>query len=120
MAFTGIRKSYRCCPLDSDDLPQPPGNLLIFVLQGYNYRKIPQWFSSDGRNMIPLQFNVDTDHMLHRWTFYKKLGDVCNMEWYLVTSDNIVPNIYEWISDRDMKVERILNKFGHTYWKISC
>ena len=120
MAFTGRWKKFGCCPLDSDDLPQPFGNLVVFDLQGFIYRKVPQWFDEDGRKMVPLQFSVDTDNLLYRWTFYKKVGDICNMKWYLSTSDNIVPNIHDWVTSRDMRVERISNEFGHTHWKITC
>lgn len=121
MSFTGQWKRYGCCPLDADDLPQPPKNLVVFYVFGYNYRTIPEWAGSNGRRLIPLQFSANGDSLLYRWTFYKPYNrPLCEMKWYLSTSEDIVPTITEWITKTDMKVTRIDQYNGYTLWEVSC
>jgi len=121
MSFSGQWKRYPCCPLDSDDLPQPPNNLAIFYVSGYNYRTIPEWADAQGRRLIPVQFSANGDELLYRWTFYKPYNrSLCQMEWYLSTSDDIVPVVEEEIEQRRMTVSRIRRYNGYTLWKITC
>jgi len=121
MSFTGQWKRYGCCPLDADDLPQPPNNLLVFYVTGYNYRTIPEWGNASGRRLIPVQFAADGDKMLYRYTFYKPYNTpLCQMFWYLSTSDDIVPVITEWVTQTQMSVTRISRYNGYTLWKIAC
>lgn len=121
MSFSGQWKRYGCCPLDSDDMPQPPGNMAVFYVTGYNYRTIPEWANVYGRRLIPVQFSADGDKLLYRWTFYKPYNEpLCKMTWFLSTSDDIVPNIYEWITNTEMTVSRVMKYNGYTLWKVTC
>ena len=121
MSFSGRWKRYGCCPLDSDDLPQPPKNLVIFEVYGYGYRTIPQWAESSGDRLIPLQFSVDDDGFSYRWMFYKPYNkSLCQMHWFLSTSDDIVPVITETVTGRRMTVARVMRYNGYTLWKVSC
>lgn len=121
MSFSGQWKRYPCCPLDADDLPQPPKNLVVFYVYGYNYRTIPQWADSQGRRLIPLQFTANGDKLIYRWTFYKPYTtDICNIVWYLSTSDDIVPTITEWITQKQMQATRVERYNGYTLWKVTC
>lgn len=121
MSFSGRWKRYGCCPLDSNSLPQPPQNLAIFEVFGYNYRTIPNWINGEYREMIPLQFSADGDNLTYRWTFYKPYNvSICNMTWLLSTSDDIVPQVYEWSRKTHMKVTRLQRYNGNTLWKITC
>ena len=120
MSFTGQWKRFGCCPLDQDDIPTPPQNLLVFEVIGYNYRAIPTWFDANGERMMNVQFSVVYDQLYYRWTFYKKMGDVCNTHYYFSTSDDIVPTIFEATSGRKMKVRRMSRHNGYTTWLVSC
>ena len=121
MAFDGQWKRYGCCPLDSDNLPEPPKNLAVFYVLGYNYRTIPQWANVEGRRLLPVQFSVDGDKLLYRWTFYKPYNvPLCEMVWFMSTSDDIFPRIEEWITQTSMKVTRVSRYNGYTLWRITC
>jgi len=121
MSFSGQWRRYGCCPLDSDDLPQPPNNMVVFYVFGYNYRTIPEWGDSKGRKLIPVQFAAQGDNLLYRWTFYKDYNvQLCDMVWYLSTSDDIVPQIKEWITKTPMKIQRVDRYNGYTLWKVTC
>ena len=127
MAFTSKWRRDACCGLDQDDVPGPVQNMLVFELTGYNYRTIPQWFDYKQNRLIPLQFSVDSDNMTYRYTFYKPLrpvsapqGDPNYMNvWYLSTSDDIFPVIYEFFSGKRFNVERLTRHNGYTVWQVT-
>jgi hypothetical protein len=115
-----LREKYGCCPFDYDNLPQSPPNLVVFYVTGYYYRTVPTWYDSNGVDLIPIQFNTWGTKLVYKYVFYKPNVPLCNMEWYMRTSDDIFPNIREWVTMTDMKVERMARYNGYTTWKISC
>ncbi len=121
MSFSSWKlKRNRCCP-KSNNLPQPPQNLIIFEVFGYNYRTIPNWANGEGRELLPLQFFASSNNLSYEWRFYKPYNkSVCDMTWLLSTSDDIVPQIYEQLSKIHMKVTRLQRYNGNTLWKITC
>ena len=120
MAFSGRWKRYACCPLDQPDIPSPPQNLVIFEMQGYNYRAIPEWFDETGQKLVPIQFSVIYKELYYRWSFYRKAGELCKKIYHLSTSDDIVPSIYDVVTGKHMNVERVVRHNGYTSWRVSC
>lgn len=120
MAFSGRWKRYGCCPLDQPDIPAPPQNLVIFEVQGYNYRTIPEWFDETGQKLVAIQFSVLYNKLYYRWSFYRKKGKLCDSVFYLSTSDDIVPTIYDVVTGKNMTVERVTRHNAYTTWRISC
>lgn len=120
MSFGG---KWRTCPYyvsTQSNLPQQPLNLMRFVLFGYVYSETPVFFNKDGE-MINLQYTADVNTLSYTWTFYKKDNeDVCNLNLILVTSEDIIPNIYEEISGKYMIVTRLNRINGRTRWLIYC
>lgn len=96
-------------------------NTIIFVIFGYNYRNVPEWYDQYQNKMLSTHYAADTDNLLHEWEFYEKGGPtgMCNKMWYLVTSENVVPQIHEMITGRKMKVQRIARR-GYVVWKVTC
>lgn len=124
MSFSGVWVDpAECCPTNQTDIPAPVGNLLIFELTGYNYRALPEWYDLEGQRMMAIQSSIISDLMLYRWKFYRKDNKPCGdggMGWYLVTSDDIVPTIFELTSRRRMHVRRVRRHNGYTTWLVSC
>jgi len=120
MSFTGQWRRYGCCPLDQDDLPSPPQNLVVFEMIGYNYRSIPEWFDETGQKMLPIQFSVLHNNLLYRYTFYKRDDPLCDHVFHLSTSDGIFPLIYEKLSGKRMKVQKVNYHNGYTTWRVTC
>ncbi len=122
MAFTGRWRPHGCCgSKDPSNLPQNQTNLIIFDLMGFNYRVLPEWYNETGQRMLPLTFSVNSDMMKYRWTFSKPTNvDICRMRFYLTTSDDIVPIIYEKVSGRKLKVQRFEIFNGYTTWIVGC
>jgi len=120
MSFAGKWKRNRCCPLDQPNIPTSPSNLIIFVMTGYFYSIQPVWFNETGQKMMPMQSSIKSDTFSYYWTFYKPVGDICEKVFYLSTSEDIVPVIYEKESKRRMKVTRISVHNGWTTWMVSC
>jgi hypothetical protein len=121
MAFSGRRPQYRCCgSTQYDNFPSPSQNLLIFEMTGYNYRTIPTWFDEDGQAMNSIQFSAEHRNLLYRWVFYRRLGERCDREYHLSTSDDIVPIIYETTGNKRMKVTRVARHNGYTSWVVKC
>jgi hypothetical protein len=98
------------------DLPSSPQNLVVFELSGYNYRTIPAWFDSYGNRLTPLQFSVIHHNLYYRWTFYK--SSPLDREYYLSTSDDIMPVVVEKLTRKRMKVTRVSRHNGYTIWKV--
>lgn len=119
MAFSGQWKRFGCCPLDQVDIPASPQNVVIFEMTGFNYRTNPEWFDSTGQKMHSLQFSVLYKKLYYRWTFYKKVEDRC-ATYYVSTSEDIVPNIVDAATRKEMKVVRIAHHNGYTTWRVSC
>ena len=121
MSFAGKIPQSRCCySTPYDNFPSPPQNLLIFEVSGYNYRAIPEWFDETGQKMMNIQFSMDHLKLLYRWVFYKREDEICNSIFYLSTSDDIFPVIYELSSGNKMKVSRMARHNAYTSWKIHC
>lgn len=120
MASGTIMRKYGCCNLQQANIPQSPKNLAIFYVRGYYYRSVPDWFDVEGAPLIPLQFTASGSALEYKFMFYKPDTDLCNMVWYMSTSDNIMPQIYEWITQKEMNVKRGYVYNGYTTWIISC
>lgn len=120
MAFSGRWKPYGCCPYDGNNIPSPPQNLMEFEVAGYAYRSVPIWFDSTGQRMIPLQFSMNFNSLIYRFSFYKKTGSLCSNTFHLSTSDDIVPIIHEIVTGKEMNVTRIAKHNGYTNWSVTC
>ena len=120
MASSRLTEKYGCCTSDYANLPQSPPNLVTFYVSGFYYRTIPEFYNSDGVKLIPLQFNTQSDRLVYKYAFYKPNIDICDMVWFMRTSDDIFPNIYEWVTQREMNVTRVSKYNGYTTWAISC
>ena len=120
MASGRLMEKYGCCTLDYANLPQSPPNLVTFYVSGFYYRTIPDFYDSNGVKLIPLQFSIHQDSLSYKYAFYKPGGNICDMVWFMRTSDDIFPNIYEWVSQKEMTVTRASNYNGYTTWAISC
>nr|QBK85665.1 MAG: hypothetical protein LCMAC101_02600 [Marseillevirus LCMAC101] len=106
--------------LDYANLPQSPPNLVTFYVSGFYYRTIPEFYDVNGVKLIPLQFSIIDDELTYKYAFYKPAGPLCNIVWFMRTSDDIFPRIYEWVTQIEMKVERVSVYNGYTTWAISC
>jgi len=133
MAFTGSAPTNKCCGRDPEyNIPTLPQNLMIFEVMGYNYRTVPVWLDEEGQNLTHLQFSREYHELKYTWKFYNKGGLSCGgggitdrgvgdpSVYYLSTSDDIFPTIYEKVTERKMKVERTAQHDGYTLWKVSC
>lgn len=120
MDFTEQWKRCGCCPSEQNIIPAPPQNIIVFVMTGYSYRTPPVWFDSTGQEMFPLQSSVLFDKLCYRWTFYRPIGDICDNVYHFSTSDDVVPVIFEEMSNRRMKVTRFAKHNGYTNWKVTC
>lgn len=114
MSFGSIWKRYGCC---DGPINKMNGIKTIFVLQSFNYRTIPQWFTNKRDAIIPIQFEVDANSMIYKYSFSDNL---CDTELYLRTSDDIFPIIRELISQKIMNVERCNVINGYTTWRVTC
>ena len=114
-------EKYGCCILDNANLPQSPPNLVVFYVSGFYYRTLPEWYDSNGVKLIPIQFNILEDKLVYKYVFYKPNIPLCDMIWFMRTSDDIFPSkIREWVTQRDMHVRRVTKYNGYTTWMISC
>jgi hypothetical protein len=124
MSFSNLKRDFsnnKCCSLGQNyNTPAPLKNLIIFELTGYNYRILPTWFDNKGVEMLSLQSSIEHNKLKYTWSFYKKEGELCSEFFYLLTSDDIFPIIYEKITGTYMKVKRIGQNNGYTSWNISC
>ena len=120
MASGSLMKKYGCCMLEQANLPQSPPNLVTFYVSGFYYRTLPEWYDSTGASLIPLQFSILQEELVYKYAFYKPAGDICDMLWFMNTSDDIFPTIYEWVTQREMNVKRVFRYNGYTTWAISC
>lgn len=119
MAFSGIWNRYACCPENQDNLPTPLENLLIFEVNGYIYRTVPDWFDGYGNRMMTLQFSADARNMYYKFTFYKSLTpSESNSHYYMSTSDDVFPVIIDGVTGREMNVTREDKHNGYTTWKV--
>jgi len=120
MASGSLMEKYGCCTLDYANLPQSPPNLVVFYVSGFYYRTIPDWSDSNGAKLIPIQFSILEDELVYKYVFYKPNIPLCDMVWFMRTSDDIFPNIREWVTQKAMKVTRADKYNGYTTWMISC
>ena len=120
MASGYLEKKYGCCTLDGSNLPQSPPNLVVFYVSGFYYRTVPEFYDSNGVKLIPIQFSVLEDKLVYKYVFYKPNIPLCEMKWFMRTSDDIFPNIKEWVTQRVMNVTRAMKYNGYTTWEISC
>ena len=120
MSLGGVWKRYGCCPSDERNLPAPVPNLMILQLSGFIYRTIPVWFDETGQRLLDLDFSANPDILTYWWRFYKKVGNICPLQFYLSTSDDIVPVITETVSGKTLRVRRISRHNGYTSWMVTC
>ncbi len=120
MATGSLERKYGCCILDYANLPQSPPNLVVFYVSGFYYGTIPEWYDSSGVKLIPIQFNILPNKLVYKFVFYKPNIPLCDMRWFMRTSEDIFPNIKEWVTQRAMKVVRAIKYNGYTTWEISC
>jgi hypothetical protein len=120
MSFSGQWKIPGCCPYKQPNVPQNPTNLIRLVLYGTIYTEMPVFFSEQGE-MINLQFYADINRLTYTWVFYKPDDvSICDMNIVLITSEDIMPNIFEEITNTTMKVQRLRRWNGRTKWLLSC
>jgi len=110
---------YGCCTLDYANLPQSPPNLATFFVRGFYYRTLPEWYDADGVKLTPLQFSIINDEMTYKYAFYKPAIALSEMMWYMRTSEDIAPQIDEWVTLSKMKVRRLSTYNGYTTWEIT-
>lgn len=121
MAFSGQWSRYQCCPKTQIPLPSPPQNLMIFDVTGYYYSQTPSWFNEHGVKMTPIQFSSDPDNLFYQWTFYKPVGDMCSQGILAFsTKADVMPVIFERVSQQRMNVRRIIRHNGFTHWGVWC
>lgn len=120
MASEDLMRKYGCCALDYSNLPQSPPNLVVFYVSGFYYRTVPEFYDSNGVKLIPIQFSVLEDKLVYKYVFYKPNIPLCEMKWFMRTSDDIFPNIKEWVTQRAMNITRVMKYNGYTTWEISC
>lgn len=122
MAFTGDTQMIKCCK-PSHQQPNPVHNLILFEVSGFRYQYMPIWIDSNGKRMIPLQLNETFNNckLAYTWKFYKDVNKpLCDMFWFLKTSDDIVPVVIEKITGTFMTVQRKEKCDGVTTWEITC
>lgn len=121
MSFSGVTKLQLCCP-PSDQQPNPVNNLIIFdLMSSFLYQYTPVWEDENGRKLTALEYNKSLSKLSYTWKFYKNVQDsLCDLTWFLHTSDNVVPVIVERISGTKMNVQRIHKKWGYIVWKVTC
>ncbi len=110
MSFSGTwKKSGGCSKM------LEPKNSNTIILTGFNYRAIPELFTSEKRRKIPLKFSFYADRSEYTWELY----DRDEKEYYLSTSDDIFPSIYNIDTDRVAYVKRVGKHNGYTTWFVS-
>jgi len=120
MSFGSYFNPGGCCPYKQSNLPQPSSNLIKFVMYGYVYTETPIFFNHRGE-MINLQYTADINTLTYTWTFYKPENQMlCNLNIILITSEDVMPTIYDEITGTYMNLTRIERANGRTRWFVSC
>lgn len=120
MAFSGQWKVPGCCPYKQPDIPQNNANLMRLTLTGTFFRDTPTYFNPKGE-MINLQFYADVPNLYYSWLFYKPENqELCKLNMILVTTEDVMPNLFEEITQTRMKLHRAERWNGRTTWIITC
>lgn len=118
MSFGGKWRSCRSYQSTQSNDPEPLDNTLKLVLYGFIYSETPVFFNENGE-MINLQYYADVNRLSYIWTFYKnKNQDISSLRLILVTSEDVMPSIYEEITGTDLNVHRIERVNGRTKWLV--
>jgi len=131
MSFSGTWKNYytnqpihlgSCgCGIPSD-IPTPIDNTLIFQVTGNYYNHI-SWYNSNREYIIPVQASVQADRLSYDFTFYKPVSEeLCGSKilFYFKTFEDVMPRVYEIISQQEMNVDRVYRHNGQTIWSLRC
>jgi|694.fasta_scaffold30908_7 hypothetical protein len=118
MSFSSVFKPTGCCPYRQPNTPQAPQNLIKIVMYGFVYTETPVFFNANGE-MINLQYHADINNLTYMWTFYHPdMSNINSLKLVLVTSEDVMPVIYEEITQRYMKVEKLERWNGRTRWLL--
>lgn len=119
MSFSSIFKPTGCCPYRQPNVPQPPQNLIKILMKGFVYSETPVFFNANGE-MINLQYYTDINKLSYMWTFYRPdTTDINKLKLVLVTSEDIMPVIFEEITQRYMNVQKLERWNGRTKWLLT-
>lgn len=118
MSFGGKWRSCTQYQSMQSTNPEPLDNTLKLVLYGYIYSETPVFFNQHGE-MINLQYYADVNRLTYTWVFYKpKNQDISSLKLILITSEDIMPSIYEEITGTHLNIHRIERLNGRTRWLV--
>lgn len=112
MSFTGVWKPRSGCCADFPVVPR--SNVTTLIVDGFNYRTVPVFYSVGGKRIEPT--NYSSHHHLLR-SIFTLSGE--HKTFYIVTSDNIQPTITEWSTGKKADVSYLTHTNGYEVWSVS-